>query len=229
MFEKIKEMKNIKEFFNQSKIKIKNYKLCKAVQDYSLIYFTDNVDFNQFPNIINNICESKVIVINHYPKSLLNEEDIHFIICFKKTIIFVAKQFLSNPNNYSDIDHINHDKSDYHLENLRFVSHSSNCFNKSSTKGIQYEFIDDLPEEAIKILFYDTKVKHYEFEDNKYYYYHDDENNEDIFYGRITNNLYRKLYINIDKSGNRFIMMKDANNANVSMMLKRFKYNYALD
>lgn len=159
---------------------------------------------------------------NGYPCLALNKS-----IYYKH--VLVAKQFLSNPNNYSDIDHINHDKSDYHLENLRFVSHSSNCFNKSSTKGIQYEFIDDLPEESIKILFYDTKVKRYEFEDNKYYYYHDDENNEDIFYGRITNNLYRKLYINIDKSGNRFIMMKDVNNANVSMMLKRFKYNYALD
>lgn len=36
----------------------------------------------------------------------------------------IAEQFLPNPNNLSDVDNINHNKADNHLENLRWTSHS---------------------------------------------------------------------------------------------------------
>lgn len=70
--------------------------------------------------------------------------------------VLIAKQFISNPNNYHFVDHVNHDKTDYHLSNLLWVTHSQNMFNRSLFKGVQYEFVDDIPEESIKILFNDT-------------------------------------------------------------------------
>lgn len=39
----------------------------------------------------------------------------------------VAETFLENPKNLRDVDHINSNKLDNSLENLRFASHSFNC------------------------------------------------------------------------------------------------------
>ena len=119
--------------------------------------------------------------------------------------------------------------TDNRLENLRWVSHSENQFNKSSNCGVQYEFVDDIPDESIKVLFYETKTEHHEFEENKYYYYHDNDTNEDIFYGKMTNNLYRIMHINTTKWNKQFISMKDINNKTVGVYINRFKHQYSLD
>jgi len=60
----------------------------------------------------------------------------------------VALQFIPNPNNLPEVDHINHNKTDYHLENLRWVHHSENQKNQSSHKGHQYIFLKELPKTA---------------------------------------------------------------------------------
>ena len=141
----------------------------------------------------------------------------------------IATQFIDNPNNFTDVDHINHDRTDNRIENLRWVSHSDNNFNKSSNKGVQYEFIDDIPDEAIKVLFYKTRTERREFEENKYYYYHDNETNQDIFYGKITDKLYRIMHINTNKRNNMFVAMRDNHNKQVSVVIKRFKQQHSLD
>jgi hypothetical protein len=54
----------------------------------------------------------------------------------------LALTFLPNPNNYSDVDHINRDKRDNRLENLRWVPKSDNEKNKGissrNTSGEKY-------------------------------------------------------------------------------------------
>lgn len=44
-------------------------------------------------------------------------------------------QYLPNPNNFPCIDHINRNKLDNSLSNLRWVSYSTNSKNKSSKKN----------------------------------------------------------------------------------------------
>jgi hypothetical protein len=46
----------------------------------------------------------------------------------------IAKMFIPNPDNLSDVDHINHNKLDNRLENLRWVSSSDNNRNMSIRK-----------------------------------------------------------------------------------------------
>ena len=130
--------------------------------------------------------------------------------------ILVANQFLENPDNLPQVDHINHNRTDNRLENLRFVSPSENCRNKSSNKGVQYEFIDDIPDEAIVF----DEYNGHEFTD---YFFHDD-----IFY--FFNGIqYRKLHVNQRKdNGHLFVYMIDQNNKKVQVSISKFKRVYDL-
>lgn len=46
----------------------------------------------------------------------------------------VADAYLENPNSLSDVDHINENKLDNRLENLRYLSHCNNAYR--SNKGV---------------------------------------------------------------------------------------------
>ena len=48
----------------------------------------------------------------------------------KKSVhIVVAKVFVDNPNNYCEVDHIDHDRSNNAASNLRWVTHTENMRN----------------------------------------------------------------------------------------------------
>ena len=140
----------------------------------------------------------------------------------------IALQFIENPDNLPQVDHINHNRADNRIENLRFVSNRTNSMNRSSFKGVVYDFIDDIPDDAIVVDFYDTRTEHRVFNEKQYYYYQDDEGN-DIFYSRITEDgIYRVMHINTLKNGSQFVSMKDISHKAVSVYIDRFKYQYSL-
>ena len=142
----------------------------------------------------------------------------------------IAEQFIPNddPENKTQVDHINHDRSDYHIKNLRWVTSSQNQCNKSSNRGVQYEYFDELPDESTVIEFYETRNGMRFFDEGRYYYYFDDETDEDVFYGKIKDDLYRKLHINVTKSGLRYVLMNDVNNKAVYVYINRFKRQHDL-
>ena len=55
----------------------------------------------------------------------------------------IAEQFIINPDNLTEVDHINHNRTDNHIENLRWVSHKDNIRNVSGHNH-KYVFLDEL-------------------------------------------------------------------------------------
>jgi hypothetical protein len=52
----------------------------------------------------------------------------------------IGLQFIPNPNNLPQVDHINHDRVDNRIDNLRWCTSSENKFNKGGHFGYKYEF-----------------------------------------------------------------------------------------
>ena len=197
-----------------------------VVEFVPLLDFENDYEIlNQYPFTIRRTRDHYVIsehIMNKYPTVWLVDKN-HL------KHVLIARQFIPNPNNLPFVDHINHNQTDYHISNLRWVTHSQNMINRISHNGVQYEFVDDLPEESIKVLFYDTRTEHREFEDEKYYYYYDEENDEDIFYGRIDQTTYRILHKNEKRNGIKVVSMRDTNNRKVDVYINRFKHQHTLD
>jgi hypothetical protein len=77
----------------------------------------------------------------------------------------VATAFLGDSNGF-DVDHIDRNRQNNHVSNLRYCSRSDNNRNKSSNHGVVYQFVDTLPDEAIEL----NEYGNHHFDD---LYYHD--------------------------------------------------------
>jgi len=176
--------------------------------------------------------EDKYEILNKYPFTIRRKNNhykisenfdnygyvkVHINNISMKKHRLIALQFIPNddPEHKTEVDHINHDRSDNHLSNLRWVNHSNNCINKTGNKSVKYEFYDEIPDESIII---DNYVNH----SLENYYYYD---NIFYFYNGIQ---YRKLHINEDKYGNKFVKMKDKNNKYFNLSYSKFKKLYDL-
>ncbi len=171
---------------------------------------------------------------NHYEvKERINKSNGYPSVCINGNKInkhqIIAQQFIPNPDNLKFIDHKNKDRTDYHLDNLRWCTSSDNNKNATSRNGIVYEFVDDIPDDAIEITNYDMTKERREFNSREYYYYFDEEVGEDKFYQRITDDIYRVMYINTAKGGRKFIMTRDVNRKKTHLYIHTFKHQYGLD
>lgn len=62
----------------------------------------------------------------------------------------VAETFLPNPENLPEVDHINHDRSDNRIENLRWISRLDNMRNlERGNKSVKIIYPDGKEEEYI--------------------------------------------------------------------------------
>ena len=131
----------------------------------------------------------------------------------------IAEQFIPNPNGFPCVDHINHDRTDYHVQNIRWCSYSDNCKNKSSHKGVEYEYIedDDLPDDLIIVSDYGN----HEFED----LYYSESMDRFLFYTGINS---RVLHINHAPNDSAFVCAFDKNNKRVKVFYSKFKKLYGL-
>ena len=160
----------------------------------------------------------------HYvvKESLFNTGYVRVVLNGKNYLkhVLVAKQFLHNddPEHLTQVDHISRDRSDYHLSNLRFVSPSENCKNKSSHNGVDYNYVDDIDGDSIVI---DDYGQH-RFEEH----YYDTTVDKFFFWNGVK---YRELHINEDKrNGSKFVHMYSTENKKVKVFISKFKKLYGI-
>jgi hypothetical protein len=123
----------------------------------------------------------------------------------------VAQQFIPNPNNLPQIDHINHDRGDYRIENLRWSTQETNLRNLSHKRSIDHEYVDELPENAIGILSY----KHHQLIPGYFYC-----NNQYYFYNGVK---YRILHIVVKDGRYSMVHMRSTEHKNIGLVPEHFK------
>ena len=122
----------------------------------------------------------------------------------------IAIQWIDNPDNLNCVDHINHCRTDNHINNLRWASVADNSNNL-----VKQTFVDDIPEEAIVV----DRYNGHEFED---LYFHDD-----VFYKyNGINYTIRPKYLN--KAGNYRIYSTDVTGKYRTISYNQFKRQYGL-
>ena len=111
------------------------------------------------------------------------------------------------------IDHYNRNRNDFTIDNLHWVDASTNAKNKSSHYGIHYDFVNELPNDAIKVTHYNEHLFDdlYYFNDNFYYF-----NGYD----------YRVLRKNMIRYDNYYVYHNDIYNKPVCIYIDTFKRLY---
>lgn len=180
--------------------------------------FNDYVIKNYFPYEIKRVSKNRVV------KECKSNGYISMNLVVgnkRKTLgkhILIARQFIPNddPKNKRFVDHKNKHRDDYHISNLRWVTASENGKNKSSCRGVDYEYVTEIPGDAIVV---DSYGKH-TFED---YYFHD---NKFYFHNGIE---YRVLYICTDKkNGSKYVYAVNTDGKQTSIYYSKFKRLYGL-
>jgi PhoPQ-activated pathogenicity-related protein len=168
--------------------------------------------YSDFPNQIRKKSNRKIV-----------NETLHsqgYVQCYLNAKLYlkhrlIAIQFIPNPDQLVQVDHINHERSDNRISNLRWISPSNNCRNISSQNGIKYTFVDDISPDAIHV----TEYGDHEFTD---LYYH-----ENVFY--YWNGIqYRKLHITERRSGALEVHIRNTNHRCTSISYSKFKREYDL-
>ena len=104
--------------------------------------------FTEFPHEIRRKSNGRIIAFTRrndgYLKCRLNGKQYY-------AHRVIANNFIPNPENKPCVDHMNHIRDDYHIDNLRWVDEVENSSNLYGKNGIPYEFVDELERECYPI------------------------------------------------------------------------------
>ena len=172
---------------------------------------------------------------NHYPYLIRNTKtkrivsltlgDDGYLTCniggkSKQMHKLVAQQWINNddPEHKTIVDHFNHCRFDYHVDNLRWVTVSDNNKNASIKKGVKQEYIavNDAPAGLIKVNDYNDHTF------NNLYYHRDDNSSLTFYVLDSLGHQYRKLIVN----SKGVVRAKDTKDKQVDISFNVFRKRY---
>ena len=196
-------------FVEEEEEELNEWEVLKADNDYEI-----NVNY---PYVIRKIENGKILKEsdrgNGYLVVYLNGK--HY---YKHRLI--AGQWIPNPDNLGDVDHIDHNRTNNDISNLRWVSHKQNMNNKGRTNnGREVEYIQTLPDDTLLVEHYSK----WNFE-NLFFCI-----NNDRFY--IWNGInYRIIEPCLINNGMSYVIgATDTNNTRHLIYYTKFKKQYNLD
>ena len=122
------------------------------------------------------------VMRNGYIAVKLNKQDGR-VTRYKHRLI--AEQFIPNPNNLPEVDHIDRDKLNNSLNNLRWVSRSDNCKNRTVKKPSKFQFINHALNDITEIISFNDVL----YPNNTYYFCYED----DCVYKKINEHRWQKI------------------------------------
>ena len=136
----------------------------------------------------------------------------------------LAKHFIPNPDDLPEVDHIDRNKVNNSLENLRWVSRSENLSNRSKFKRQKREYIDHAPNDITEIRTFNDV----EYDENKYFFCF--ENDRVVL--RVNDHKWQWL-AQTPQNGYLKMMMRDINgrrhNIYVHKLINHFRNEPAAD
>ena len=151
------------------------------------------------------------VAINGKPESL------HRLIAIQW--IPVPEHISMIPIDDLEVDHKNKIRSDYHIENLEWVTRSENSKNKTKYKDYTPDYVNQLSNNAIPVTTYKNHTIADLYYDNGEFYY----KAYDTEYRRIEKNL------NNNKKPTLYISYRNTSNKRISITISVFKSLYNIN